>query len=739
MQTHYKYNLSEHFRGALISLCLYTFTFLAVVSFIIANEAKAQTANENILTECPSASITCPPESSCPSLTNCSDLTARSTEISPTPITAIPTVSGESLFKINLKNIASSEFITFGQPFKKGDLPAGYTLAGVQLDKKSTFSDGSLRFGVISLLANEPTKSFYTVAKGTPAATETTADLAGLTVKVVANNKTVTLDTTKPNSQWLKGHIVNEWRYHLPIDSNLVAKLNIRKYTGSNNIRVDVVIENSYTFQPGPQNITYDTEIFINGVSKYKKRELNHYHHSKWRKVLWSGAVPKVHIKHDIDYLLRTKAVANYDKTAVAHDRALAGKYRKWRNSNHDPMGISIVRPTMGVAGGRPDIGPLPGWATTYLLSQDKRAKEIMLSIGDLSGSYPIHYKDKNTDKPVSIRTYPNVSLYFRSKRTGNNPLPRCGGDCKVPFKFESAHQPSFVFLPYLVTGDQYYIEELQYWANVNHLLLPDMFRDNEKGLFHRSQIRGMAWSMRTLAQAAAFTPDSDTTLKTYFTTLLENNRANFETLLVGDRNNKLGVNPLGYGIPYNKFRGVSVWMDGFFTWAMAYMVDLDFIKFKPLFKFKAQLPINMMTDPKACWIHASLYFLNVRDLADSRPFRYTPTNQPVDYKMYPTLAQAYQESLPKKVRGTECNSPAMLAAYRKIKIKARDKFVALDTMIGWPKSIFGHPALLQPALAVSVDLTGNIAAWNKFQSRKKKPKYNRAAMWAILPRIIQP
>ncbi len=658
--------------------------------------------------------------------------------------------------------------ITFGQPFAKGDVPAGYTLVAgddvgnvidIQVDKKATFSDGSLRHAIISTILDYTSSAglaLYVVPdKGSQSTKETTKDLSntGLDVsielRIAGVLYTADLDNTvisNPDSTWLSGSVVKEWEYKLPLlrangskHPHLLAHLNVRKYQGINNVRVDVSIENGWTFVNNPGNIKYDVQVFINKQLAYEKLGLIHYHHARWRKIFWSQNQPNLNVKHNISYLIDTKAVSNYDQSIVISDATLQSRYNSWLGSNHDPMGISFVAAVMGKAGGRPDIGPLPGWAVNYLLTMDKRAKDILLSIGDLSGSYPIHYKDKNTELPVSIETYPNVSIYFRTQNSGKNALPICGTNCSIPFSLDSAHQPSFVFLPYLVTGDQYYLEALQYWANINLLLLPDLFRDYSLGLFHRKQVRGMAWSLRTLAQATAFTPDSEP-IKQYFQRILDNNINAYNKILVGDKNNKLGVVSSGYGLPYNNYRAVSTWMDAFFTWSTGYLVELDFQQAKPLFAWKTKFPLAMMSDPGFCWLMATQYGVTVRDLGNAKPFKYSPTNKQPEYFMYSTIAKAYQQSVPASIRATACNSQAMLNAYNKLNIKARDKMTAIDAMIGWPSSTLGHPALLQPGLAVSVDHMGGNAGlkiWNKFDSRSKKPNYSINPVWAIEPRIL--
>ena len=663
--------------------------------------------------------------------------------------------------------------ITFGQPFSKGDIPEGYTLAAqneygdvidIQVDKKATYKDGSLRHAIISTILHNTSGSSLALhaVPDKPEKLSTTATSKALNssfsvrMKLFVNNilYVANLDhaaISSPNRTWLNGSVVNEWKFKLPFVTtddlehpHLMARVNLRKYNGSDNARVDITIENDRTFVKKPGNINYDAQIFINNRLVYEKADLTHYHHARWRKIFWTKNKPDVHIKHDTAYLIATKAIPNYDQSLVISEKTLQKGYMDWQVSKHGPMDISFVKPYMATTGGRPDIGPLPMWAVMYLLSMDERAKEVMLGIGDLSGSWPIYYRDKSADQPVSIEQYSKVSIYKRTINKGVNALPVCEEvNCKVPYTYDSAHQPSFAFLPYLVTGDLYYLESLQFWANLNVINLPHGFRDGSLGLYHRKQVRGQAWSLRTLGQAIAFTPDGDA-IKEYFQHILTNNLDAYRKILIEDTGNQLGIVSSGYALGYNKGRGMKPWMDAFFTWSTGYLLELGFEEAKPLFAWKTNFPLSMMTDPNYCWLMSSLYSLNVRDLNDARSFRYHPTDQQPNYHLYTTLAKVYQESVPKEIVGLECDSSKMLETYKKLSkqrtVKNHLTMTAYNTMLGYPRSVMGYPANFQPALAVSVDYLGEIKGseiWRKFDDRNNKPDYSTNPVWAIRPRVL--
>ncbi|MBI5430578.1 MAG: putative Ig domain-containing protein [Nitrosomonadales bacterium] len=382
-------------------------------------------------------------------------------------------------------------------------------------------------------------------------------------------------------SQWLGGSIANEWEVSTPLlkvsdaspHPNLTARFAIRAYSGLSKARVDVTIENDTvawngtSFGPAAQAFTYDASIVVGGTPVYSVAALKHYKNARWRKVYWWNGAPEVDVKPNLAYWMASKAVPNYDTTvnpapgitslntkwtaaSATTNLAIAGPtyvsstgnyvgqsgYTADANNATGPMGIGIVSAYMPLTGGRPEIGPLPQWAAVYMLSGDTSVKNIVNASGDLAGGWPIHYRDANTGFPLSITDYPFAGISCGTTNCTRQPagivyqLPLCiagAGDCTTPFVPDSAHQAALAYLPYLLTGDYYYLEELQFWSTWNLLKGTPVYRHFDQGLVVWDQVRGMAWTIRTLAQTAAFTPDSQlgsTAPKTYYTSLITNN-----------------------------------------------------------------------------------------------------------------------------------------------------------------------------------------------------------------------
>ena len=670
--------------------------------------------------------------------------------------------------------------VTFGQVFAQGDLLKSDSLVGklsdgasiaLQVDAKATHADGSVRHAVISAVLPKLQSQTQTIglmkvaAASGHSAPATPADLlnAGFSASanILLDGQTYSVsanDLLKAGkyTAWLAGPIANEWLISAPLKTaqgiahpHLTARFAIRSYTGLNKAKVDVTIENGWTYEPGPQNFTYDAQIIVGGQAVYTQPALTHFQHARWRKVFWWGtAPPQVHIKHNTAYLIASKAVPNYDTNLVISEAGLKDLDTRWASKDTGPMGPGIVLSYMPAVGGRVDIGPLTQWGAMYLLSMDSRAKKATLGTGDLAGSWPIHFRDKNTDRPVSIVDYPYIRTFAISSDS-NNPvtkkseaMPPCAapGACSTaPYNYnpDGAHQPSMAYLPYLVTGDYFYLEELQFWANWNMLGANPYYRDYKKGLARWDQLRGQAWTLRTLGQTAYITPDSDP-MKPYFVDRVLDNLVWYNAAFPVGNRNALGVYDRGMDLaaPDSGGAGIQPWMDDYFTWSIGYLAELGFSTAQPLLEWKAKFPVGRMTDPGYCWIDGAVYIMQVRP---------GPT-----LPIYSTLGEAYQATFQNgKIRNEDggflvhptgaiyLDQPCGSQVQADWRTQAGGKIWPLGQMTGYAFSTHGYPSNMQPALAVAAasGIPNAKTAWNIFISRSTKPDYSMAPQFAIVPR----
>lgn len=638
-----------------------------------------------------------------------------------------------------------------------GKLPDG-TVIRLQTDVKATHADGSVRHviisGVLPSLAAAENKTITLLkANASEKSTVTLQNLAasGLTSKVtVTENKLVytatlsdAINAGKPIN-WLSGSVANEWILEVPLKNAsgvahplLTARFDVRWYSAlPKKARVDIVVENTKMWT-APRDITYDVNVDVGGRSVYAKSGLNHYHRSRWRKLAWWDAAtePVVHYQHNTAYLIASKAVSNYDQSVVPSEGTLAELGAQMASTPTGPMTIGPVVPYMGMAGGRGDIGPLPAFSVSYLLTQDKRPKDLMMAAADGSGSWSMHFRDEKTGYPMrnDNEINKNISLHSNWKE---GPLPPCSATCATPFSHDEAHQPSLAYLPYLVTGDYYYLEELQFWASVNPLGTHPDLSGYGQGLLRFHQLRGQAWSLRTLGHVAYITPDTNP-MKAYFTKQLDNNLNYYHTTYVVGNPNKLGVYD-GSGVHAFPVTASAPWQDDFFTWSFGYLNELGFTKAEPILRWKAKYSIGRMTAPGFCWIGGATYQMKFRE----------DMNTP----LYPTFAELYAANYggnsilnddgevltdPNGTKfidqpcGSQAQSDWITRANRK------NWSWTAGRMIGWSDSTVGTPAQMQPALAVAATsgVENGQQAWAIFMSRTMKPDYSKSPQWAIIPR----
>ncbi|HEX8788004.1 MAG TPA: hypothetical protein VF793_17600 [Telluria sp.] len=690
--------------------------------------------------------------SSTASTTSTTTSSTSSTSTSSTASTPTLAISGTGVTAVQLVNTTSAAEtnapVTFGQVFAQGDVPSGTTLVGktasgvavpLQVDVKARHPDGSVRHAVItaqmpSIAANGAenvslikSAAAATTAQTTPAALLSSGFTASFTATIGGVKYTASADALLKSGKyitWLSGPLVNEWIVSAPLTTaagvqhpHLMAQFAIRAYAGNKNARVDVTVENDWAYEPSPQNFTYDASIVVGGNTVYSKAGMTQLHHSRWRKIFWYGSDPQIAVRQDVPYLLSTRAIPNYDQSISISSANIANVQSRWANANKDPMGTGITVAYMPTTGGRDDIGLMQGWAVSYLLSQNINLKEITLRNADLAGSFSSHYRDKNTGRPVSLTNYPYMTIEGNpgdtlDPATGKyESFPVCGGDCSTPNTADVAHQPALAYLPYLVTGDYYYLEELQFWAMYNSFESNPGYRGNIKGLVFPQQVRGQAWSMRTLGEVAYITPDNDS-MKSIFNTLLDNNLDYYNTNYTNNTSaNKLGV-IVDTAMVYDNGIGLAPWQDDFFTSAIGHVAELGFSKANALLAWKANFPVSRMVGAGACWIDGSIYDMTVRSSSTGPLFN--------------TIGEAYAASHTSAFDALACGSSAMASSLS----------LQVGEMTGYSDATDGFPSNMQPALAYAANaVSAGKSAWNQFMARTVKPAYGDSPQFDIVPR----
>ncbi len=657
-----------------------------------------------------------------------------------------PVPEGGAVTTVRFEALAATDgtLATFGQVFRAGDLAPGFTLLArdeqdtpirLQVDAKATHADGSLRHAVLTAelpamelgesLLVELVASENGIAGDAVALADVldstfdaglTLDLGGEALAVSARDA---LDSEMP-TPWLSGPLVSEWHVVVPLmgageHPHLQARVAVRAHLGLEAARASFVVENAWSFAEAPQNYVYDAAVVVGEQTVLSQTNVTHYRQSRWRRAFWWGDAPEIHVIHDADYLWQTGAVPRYDPSLAVSDEALTAMQDEWTGPMSELMGNGVVDPYMPGTGARRDIGPLPRWAARYLLSQDERALASTVRASEQAASWPIHYRNRETGLPHSVELHPEVSLL--GSTTG---LPPCAGDCESPYYPDVAHQPSLAYVPYLLTGDHYHLEELQFWAAYNAFHWGD--HGGELGLLYREQVRAQAWGLRTLAHAAYLSPDDDP-MRAYFERILANNLEHYAGVDAPE---------FGYLPQLDPDMNTSFWMDDFFTWAIGHVSELGFQDAAAVHAWKAAFPVERMTHPDFCFVLAGVNWIQLADAGTPR---------------YATWAELYQ--------GIIADPGAISPSFTGDAIRSQvDAFNAAacggaemaaitgyaeGTMIGYPSNPESYSAILGPALATAVgaQLPGADAAWQAYQQRGNvyDPPLDDQPNFAIVPR----
>ncbi|MCF6264341.1 MAG: hypothetical protein L3J24_12245 [Xanthomonadales bacterium] len=508
---------------------------------------------------------------------------------------------------------------------------------------------------------------------------------------------------------WFSGSLASEYLVGGAVKTSggdehahLTAYFHIRASAGLSQVRVDVVLENNWSFAPAPGNLNIgNATINIGGVDVFNE-SFTHYYHSRWHKQFWWGGDTEVYVKHDHDYLQATKAIPKYEDLTPSE-----GFLNSVRQSVL-PMQNGDQQANMQDPGFQQGIGPLPKWDAVYAISADRRAFHYMLANADAGGSYSVHYRDKNTTYPISIDDYPSATL--SDTVASVPPWPQVTGGNPYYEGNWASHQPSMGFLPYIVTGDYYYLEEAQFWTAYNLIWTNAVYRNYAAGWWYTGSLRGQAWAYRSLAQVAYITPD-DHAMKNYFNAKLQSNIDRDIQRYVspgGQYQNNLGAMYMVEGNDQYRF------YDYFMSWVVQYIVDLGFEQVIPFRDYKLQFPIGLMgiNAGEYCFQVAAQYTWEVGPVGTS--VFYNDFNE-VYNAMYPQLA------------GIQCGSQAMADALN----------VNLNEITGNQSSTSYYFANLQPALAAAADsgLSGGLDAWNRAHLSGIHPDYSDEPIWAVIPR----
>lgn len=497
--------------------------------------------------------------------------------------------TGSDIVGVNLENTTGSSIaahiFTFGQIFKSGDVQPTDTLVAkingtsyqVQLDTLATWPNGSVKLGSITLQmpAISAGSTLPVLLSKTTGSATTPVDLANATINLNVSlsftggqyigTQTVDLGTplktalasTSPN-YWLHGPLATQARIDVPVSGGTNGALHLTADVtayANGSFAADVQFNNDLTTivpYPGTINpqaalpaLQYTATVNFQTMAPVSKT-VNQVQYTGWHIVLNTGGAPMltaasstgsaINVQHDLAYLEHSGAILPYDRTTGVANVPTQYGTAFYSIANimagtgfGTPLAKNGLTLFMGQTGGRPDIGYTTMWNTTWLMTQDARAAIVGLAQGDTGGAVPWNYKLANGHW-LTPGDWPNILI-----GANGGPLHYTDGIANVAFTNtsnstawfpETAHMPNLAYVPYIMTGQRWYLDRLNAQAAFSEISLspfknspyqaagryagqlltatmPSLAGTADIVITPGNQMRASAWSMREIQEAA--------------------------------------------------------------------------------------------------------------------------------------------------------------------------------------------------------------------------------------------
>jgi hypothetical protein len=356
--------------------------------------------------------------------------------------------------------------------------------------------------------------------------------------------------------------------------------------------RFEIVFELGRAFAGTPANLgAYQVRVLSGEETLGRIGVPQHYWFSRWR--VQSAPRP---VRIAAGDLIARGLLPPYSA------RAIPVGAPEGRPQVYEVMGLAGVNPYMGTTGEREDIGPLTEPQAEFLCTRSQVALQTTMSQAEAGGTIPWNIRDARTGAPVDVLANPHATIY--GPGPDNVVIPRT----RTPISADQAHQPALAYLPFLLTGDPYHLETLQFQSTFNKLFFLWQNR------LSTGQVRGHAWSLRTLAQTVRVTPpDVPSWLLPQRTwkTLLDQQReqmtrdfvqnpdplrAVFRTI---DQN--FGDRATGALQPGTYF---APWQGEFETFILGWLVAMGFQEWQPAYRWSLGSTLAR-TDGRSGWVRA--------------------------------------------------------------------------------------------------------------------------------------
>ncbi|MBC7942068.1 MAG: hypothetical protein H7Z19_20320, partial [Chitinophagaceae bacterium] len=414
-------------------------------------------------------------------------------------------------------------------------------VVAVQLDIKSTYADGSARMAVLAverpeLLAGRTVHALLIDAPApAPQPALNLLDELGrhaFSIGLIdADGQLFDFDVLAAlRSEWLGGR-ATEWqdgalasqaRIEVDLPGSMRAVFDVTVFKGGG-LSVEAQFNNDQAMQANGGRASYRLFVDMDGQrASYDAVDQGQY--QNWHRSYSSNgrdggqglgdpAQGWLNIRHDIDQLQDSGAVARYDLAIGVEEARLVAWGEAAGAAGWDaPLASNGLRQYMPGPGGRDDIGFTTAANAAWLMSQDARAADYAMGQAESAGAVPWNMWDSahgtwlSTDDYVALWTDPRggVGVPGNANSTGLTQQPDDSG-----WTPDTAHQPDASYVPYLLTGERWMLDNLNAQASYTVVSQWPVARGDGLDLVVRvNQVRGAAWSLRQIDEAAWISPD---------------------------------------------------------------------------------------------------------------------------------------------------------------------------------------------------------------------------------------
>lgn len=420
---------------------------------------------------------------------------------------------------------------TIGMPFKKGQTtgPLSTNVVSSQVVIMRTWNDGSVKHAIISGIESFSQPNTPVSVQVLDQAGAGGTNLTAANIQAAAPSATVTFSggvtgvaslsglLASPIRTFISGPQMVECHYKQRVangaNSPLLVIFHVRLYsTGLMWIRA--IVENGYL--TGSTTVTAGVAITIGGTQVFNNTSITIYANTAFDAIGWIGGDPQVQPKHDMNYVVSTKLVPNYfmDTPSSAILNAMYQNYVPYQSTG-GTFGFGGWQDVMSGTGAQDGIALLPRWdALTITSLGDPRGYAATSALTRAFRTFAVTWRDPLTDLPCTPSAHPNDVIDGGTNAITSGP----GGQ----FQWEINHQGSAGFLDYLLTGNYYSLEAMQHQSTLNYLCRNPGTFGSGLNRYIASEIRGRAWSTRTIAQMLSVIPASDP-LFTDFRAIMKN------------------------------------------------------------------------------------------------------------------------------------------------------------------------------------------------------------------------